>query len=217
MDPELTLGCPPGVTAASGLDALTQCLEPFVSARRTRSRTGSPGRVWPGRRPGASPGYADGSDVDARTDMALCSLLGGMALANAKLGAVHGIAGVSAGWSPSARRRLCGAAPTGRRGERAGTGGSAGTPGPRRCGPGAGTVRGGGPAADRAPDATVEQGVAWLRETVSRLGVPGLDAYGVPVQRLDEIVAKAAGSSSMKGNPVPLSSAVLHAVLVAAR
>src|SRR4029079_3434693 len=85
VDPLLTIDCPPAVTASSGLDALTQCLEPFVSVRANPvtdalAREGL-------RRAGRSlrAAYADGADVDARTDMALCSLFGGMALANAKL------------------------------------------------------------------------------------------------------------------------------------
>ncbi|MFZ1411068.1 MAG: iron-containing alcohol dehydrogenase, partial [Micropruina sp.] len=84
VDPELTLGCPPAITAASGLDALTQCLEPFVSPAATPitdalcaeglRRVGS----------GLRRAYADGADLDARTDLSLAALLSGMALANAK-------------------------------------------------------------------------------------------------------------------------------------
>ena len=97
VDPLLTLGCPPSVTASSGLDALTQCLEPFVSVRANPvtdafARDGL-------RRAGRSlrAAHADGANVDARTDMMLCSLLGGLALANAKLGAVHGFASAIGG------------------------------------------------------------------------------------------------------------------------
>ena len=97
VDPLLTVSCPPAVTAASGLDALAQCLEPFVSVRATPLTDGLAREGL--RRAGAAlrTAYADGQDVQARTDMALCSLLGGMALANAKLGAVHGLAGVIGG------------------------------------------------------------------------------------------------------------------------
>src|SRR5213076_1504848 len=79
VDPLLTVSCPPEVTAASGMDALTQCLEPFVSPR-------------------ASPlSDAVAREGSARADMAVASVAGGMALANAKLGAVHGLAGVLGG------------------------------------------------------------------------------------------------------------------------
>src|SRR5579863_7183041 len=97
VDPLLTISCPPPVTAASGLDALTQCLEPFVSVQATPLTDGLAREGL--RRAGAAlrTAYADGQDRQARADMAVCSMLGGMALANAKLGAVHGLAGVIGG------------------------------------------------------------------------------------------------------------------------
>jgi alcohol dehydrogenase class IV len=191
------------------MDALTQCLEPLVSAYANPVTDGLAREGL--RRAGRAlrRAYADGSDVEARTDMALCSLLGGMALANAKLGAVHGIAGVVGGMIAIPHGGACAAllVPVVDANVRA--------------------LRTGDAALDRyadaarlltgRPDSTVEEGIAWLRETVAQLGVPGLDAYGLPAQRADEIVAKAAASSSMRGNPVPLSPAELHAVLAAAR
>ena len=105
VDPLLTLGCPPAVTASSGLDALTQCLEPYVSPK---ANPATDAVAAEGLRRGARSlrrAYEDGDDREAREDMALCSLFGGVALANAKLGAVHGLAGVSAARStpPTAR------------------------------------------------------------------------------------------------------------------
>ena len=97
VDPLLTLSCPPQVTAASGLDALTQCLEPFVSVQANPLTDGLAAAGLRHAGTGLRRAYADGTDIQARTDMALCSLLGGMALANAKLGAVHGLASVVGG------------------------------------------------------------------------------------------------------------------------
>ena len=91
------MSCPPPVTAASGLDALTQCLEPFVSARANPLTDGLAREGLRRAAAGLRAAYADGSDLAARADMAMCSLLGGIALANAKLGAVHGLAGVIGG------------------------------------------------------------------------------------------------------------------------
>lgn len=212
VDPLLTLGCPPAVTAASGLDALTQCLEPLVSAY---ANPVSDGLAREGlRRAGRAlrRAYADGSDVDARTDMALCGLLGGMALANAKLGAVHGFAGVVGGMVAVPHGAACAAllAPVVEANVRALRSRDAANPALDRFAEAARLLTG-------HPDATVETGLAWLRETVSLLGVRGLDAYGLPPERSDEIVAKAAASSSMRGNPLPLTPAELHAVLAAAR
>src|SRR5215831_8054602 len=97
VDPLLTVSCPPSVTAASGMDALTQCLEPFVSPMASPlsdavAREGIR-RVAGGLRRA----YADGRDLGARADMSVAGVAGGMALANAKLGAVHGLAGVIGG------------------------------------------------------------------------------------------------------------------------
>src|SRR5262249_58920863 len=83
---------PPAVTAASGMDALTQCLEPFVSPM-ANPLTDAVAREGIRRAAaGLRRAYADGSDIGARADMAVASVAGGMALANAKLGAVHGLA-----------------------------------------------------------------------------------------------------------------------------
>jgi len=107
VDPELTYSLPPSVTASTGVDALTQLIEPFVSVNAnpltdTICREGM-------RRAARSLSVAfrDGSNTAAREDMSLASLFGGLALANAKLGVVHGIAGVIGGMIPAAHGVLC--------------------------------------------------------------------------------------------------------------
>ena len=109
VDPELTVSCPPRVTAASGLDALTQCLEPFVSVRANPLTDGLAREGLRRAAAGLRAAYADGSDLGARADMAMCSLLGGIALANAKLGAVHGLAGVIGGTADVPHGMACAA------------------------------------------------------------------------------------------------------------
>jgi len=92
VDPELTLSCPPDVTASSGLDALTQAIEAFVS---TDANTFSaPLAEESARRIAGSLRQAvhHGDNLHAREDMALGSLLAGLALASARLGLIHGIA-----------------------------------------------------------------------------------------------------------------------------
>ena len=146
VDPELTVSCPAPVTAASGLDALTQCLEPFVSVRASPLTDGLAREGLRRAAAGLRAAYADGTDLAARTDMAMCSLLGGLALANAKLGAVHGLAGVIGGTADVPHGFACAArAARGGRGQRAGAARRAG----RR--PGAGPLRRSGPAAGRRP------------------------------------------------------------------
>jgi alcohol dehydrogenase class IV len=215
VDPQLTLACPPAVTASSGLDALTQCLEPFVSVRANPltdvlSREGL-------RRAGDSSGaglrraYADGTDLDARADMALCALLGGMALANAKLGAVHGLAGVVGGMVDVPHGAACAAllAPVCAANVRALRARQPDSPALARYAEAARLLTG-------DADASIADGLAWIRETVTMLGIPGLGAFGLRAGDADEVVAKAATASSTQGNPVVLDSGELRAVLAEA-
>ncbi|WP_433203117.1 iron-containing alcohol dehydrogenase [Dactylosporangium sp. CS-047395] len=207
VDPLLTLGCPPAVTAASGLDALTQCLEPLVSsfANPLTDALAREGLQRAGRSLRAA--YADGGNVDARTDLALCGLLGGMALANAKLGAVHGFAGVVGGMVDVPHGEACAAllVPVVEMNLRA----AADDAVLERYASAARSLTG------RA-NASVADLVAWLHETVAQLGVRGLGAFGLSVAHADEVVAKAAGASSMRGNPVPLNEEQLREVFAAA-
>ncbi len=107
VDPELTLSMPPEVTAYTGMDALTQLIEPFVSHAANPLTDGicREGLARAARSLAAV--YRDGSDLTAREEMALAALCGGMALANAKLGAVHGFAGVLGGATGQAHGALC--------------------------------------------------------------------------------------------------------------
>jgi len=211
VDPLLTVSCPPPVTAASGLDALTQCLEPFVSVQATPLTDGLAREGLRRAGTGLRGAYAEGEDLAARADMAMCSLLGGMALANAKLGAVHGLAGVIGGTADVPHGLACAAllAPVIEANVRA-----------ARLSPSGADILDRYTEAARLltgqSDASVEDGLAWIRETLALLHVPGLSAFGLGPQDADEIAAKALTSSSMKGNPVTLSHADLQAVLIQA-
>jgi alcohol dehydrogenase class IV len=211
VDPLLTVSCPPPVTAASGLDALTQCLEPFVSVQATPLTDGLAREGLRRAGTGLRAAYADGGDLAARADMAMCSLLGGMALANAKLGAVHGLAGVIGGTADVPHGLACAAllAPVIEANVRA--------------------LRsaGAGPSADRVLDryaeaarlltghlaASLEDGLAWIRETLTLLHVPGLASFGLRPTQFDDIATQAMASSSRNGTPVTLSHADLTAIL----
>lgn len=206
VDPVLTLGCPPAVTAAAGMDALTQCLEPYVS-RRANPVTDAWARAGlAAASRGLRAAYADGSDLSARTEMSLCSLLGGLSLANAKLGAVHGFAGVIGGLSAAPHGAICAAllAPVCR----------------------ANLARADAALGERFTEvarvltghssASAEDGLAWIEATRELLDVPGLSAYGLGPDQAAEIVAKSARASSMQGNPVVLSEDELARVYAAA-
>ena len=211
VDPLLTVSCPPTVTAASGLDALTQCLEPFVSVQATPLTDGLAREGLRRAGMGLRGAYADGEDLAARADMAMCSLLGGISLANAKLGAVHGLAGVIGGTADVPHGLACAAllAPVIEANVRAARSSPSGADVLDRYTEAAGLLT-------RQSDASVEDGLSWIRETLTLLQVPGLAAFGLGPQQADDIAAKALVSSSMKGNPVSLSHADLKAILLEA-
>jgi alcohol dehydrogenase class IV len=208
VDPQLTVSCPPRVTAASGLDALTQCLEPFVSVRATPLTDGLAREGLRRAAAGLRAAYADGRDLAARADMATCALLGGMALANARLGAVHGLAGVAGGTADVPHGMACAAllVPVIEVNLRTLPPDS---PALDRYAEAAGLLTG-------RPDASVGDGLAWIRQTLTLLAVPGLAAFGLTAAQAGDIAARALTSSSMQGNPVSLSRDDLEAIVLAA-
>jgi alcohol dehydrogenase class IV len=211
VDPELTLSMPPALTAATGLDALTQVLEPFVS-RLANPLTDALARE--GLLRGARSlrrAFHDGSALEARTDMALTSLLGGLCLANAKLGAVHGFAGPIGGMFPAPHGAVCARL----------------LPLVVECNIAALRAREPeNPALERHAEvariltgrasATADDAGPWLRALVDELEVPPLARYGLTRASVDRIVENAKRASSMQGNPIVLTSDELTATLEAA-
>lgn len=107
IDPSLTDRSPRGVTLASGLDAITQVIEPYISAKANPLTDALCFDAIP-RGFSALARLMATEDSGARDDLALTSLLGGLALANSGLGAVHGLAGVIGGRSGAPHGALCG-------------------------------------------------------------------------------------------------------------
>lgn len=208
VDPLLTLDCPPAVTASSGLDALTQCLEPFVSVRANPVTDGLAREGLRRAGAGLRRAFADGSDVGARTDMALCGLFGGMALANAKLGAVHGFASAIGAVAAVPHGMACAAmlVPVVAANIRALRARERGHPALDRYAEAARLLTG-------DANASTVDGVEWLRETVRLLGVPRLGRYGIGAADADGIVARTVKAGSTQGNPVVLSENDLHEIL----
>jgi alcohol dehydrogenase class IV len=213
VDPLLTLSLPPQATAECGLDALTQVIEPFVS-RLNNPLTDAICRE--GIRRGASAlqrAYVAGDDLEARSEVALCSLFGGLALANAKLGAVHGFAGPLGGAFDAPHGAICArllplcfAANARALAER---GGAAGAALLARHAEVARLVTG-------DPDATIADGVRWLEALARALRIRPLRAFGVDAGALPSTVAAAQASSSMQGNPIALTTAEMTTILEAA-
>jgi len=211
VDPLLTVSCPPAVTAASGMDALTQCLEPFVS-RQANPLTDAVAREGIRRAAaGLRRAYADGGDLGARADMAVASVAGGMALANAKLGAVHGLAGVIGGKVAVPHGAACAAllAPVMEANVAALRAGPPAHPALTRYAEAAALL-----TAD--PGAAIEDGIAWVRQTQALLAIPGLGAFGLAPEQAGAIAAQALRASSMRGNPVTLTEDDLLAILARA-
>ncbi|MCU0559648.1 MAG: iron-containing alcohol dehydrogenase [Desulfobacterales bacterium] len=208
VDPELTYSMPPALTAATGFDALTQLLEAFVSRDATPLTDGicREGLRRAGRALAAA--VADGTDRQAREEMCIASLCGGLALANARLGAVHGIAGPFGGMFPAPHGAVCGrllpvvaAANIAALRERL-----PGSPALARYQEAARILT----ANTRAEP---EEGAQWLQALCTRLAIPPLSAYGFSPQRISEVVANSLLSSSMRGNPVELTAAELTLIL----
>ncbi len=211
VDPLLTHSVPPAVTASTGMDALTQVLEPFVSHFANPLTDGLCTEGL--RRAGRSlrTVYAEPDNAEPRADMALTSLLGGLALANAKLGAVHGFAGVLGGMYDAPHGAVCAALlpPVIEANIRALNAREPENPAVKRYEYAAQFL-----LFDR--DATARDAMNWIRETSRRFNIPGLGAYGAREADFDEIIEKSRVSSSMKGNPIVLTADELRAILVEA-
>jgi alcohol dehydrogenase class IV len=215
IDPELTLTLPAAVTASTGLDALTQVIEPYVSPRATPMTDAfcleGIRRVARSLRIAAGPEGA--SRLDARTDMSLASLFGGLALANAGLGVIHGFAAPIGGMFSAPHGAVCAALlPHGMtanlRALRAAEGAAAVAAIER--------YRMVAVAFTGDLDATPEAGIAAVASLCADLRIPGLRAYGIDESHAADLSQKALRSSSMKANPIVLDEAQMRAILLAA-
>jgi alcohol dehydrogenase class IV len=209
VDPELTLSVPPATTAFTGLDALTQLIEPYtcidpnpitdILCRDGIQRIGQ----------SIYQAYDNGVDPIAREDMSIASLFSGIALANAKLGAVHGLAATIGGEIPAPHGAICACLL------------------PHTMETNISALM------ERAPDhqalkrydsiakiltnqpsATAEEGVQWVRNFCNHAKIPPLSVYGLSEADLGRIAEKAMRASSMKGNPIILSEVEIRYILL---
>ncbi|MGO9471170.1 MAG: iron-containing alcohol dehydrogenase [Isosphaeraceae bacterium] len=210
IDPELTLSLPPAITAYTGLDALTQLIEPFVSVAANPLTDGvcREGLALAARSLAAA--CRDGADIIARTDMSAAALMSGIALANARLGTVHGFASVLGGTTGHPHGALCArllpfVIETNLRALA------------QRPVPG---------ALDRYtevarrltgdPGATAEDGLTWVRSLCTELAIPPLRASGLTRSDFGHVIPATQRASSTQGNPVKLTDDELAAILEAA-
>ena len=208
VDPELTLHLPPALTASTGMDALTQVLEPYLC---NRANPLVDALCVAGIRRAARSlrrAFTHGDDLAARTDMAFASLCGGLALANAGLGAAHGFAAPIGGMFPAPHGAVCAAL----------------LPHVLTANLRALTER--APHSEilprfteiarlltHDPAATAPDGIAWLHALCRDLQIPPLRVHGLTDADIPAIVEKSAQASSMKANPISLTLAELAEIL----
>jgi alcohol dehydrogenase class IV len=211
VDPDLTCSLPPSITASTGMDALAQLIEPFV-CNSTNPLTDAICRegirsvaLW------LRLAYDDGGNAQARENMALASLFGGLALANAGLGAVHGLAAPLGGMFPVPHGVVCARLlPVVMDGNlKALSARSGNTAALSRYDEIARLLTG-------SASARAEEGMEWIQTLCSDLSLPRFSSFGLTEKDLPAIVVKAQKSSSMKGNPVELTAEELTSILKAA-
>ena len=208
VDPDLTRTLPPDVTASTGMDAFTQVIEPYVSKKANPFVDMI---CEKGIRIGARAllrAHKNGNDLEAREGMSYMSLMGGLALANAGLGAVHGFAGPIGGMFNVPHGVICARL----------------LPYVFNCNVNAMTEREPDSAAlvkykeiskiiIKRDDASVKDSVDWIFNLCNSLNIPRLSDLGINKKHFQTIVEKAKRASSMKGNPIQLTDQELLSIL----
>lgn len=208
VDPDLTLDLPPKLTASTGMDALTQLIEPYLSNKANPLTDGLCREGIARAARSIQAAYQHGDDLSARTDMSIASLFGGLALANAKLGAVHGFAAPLGGMFPAPHGAVCARL----------------LPLVLESNFNALSLRQpNNPVLIRFDDvaklltgdpaAVARDGIDWLHHLCQELNIPGLNQYGVSTIDFPAIAEKAAHASSMQGNPIQLTELELNDIL----
>jgi alcohol dehydrogenase len=215
VDPDLLAGSRPSLIAANGLDALTQLLEALTSQGATPITDALALSGLAAVRDGLARWHAapEGDDAPAaRSRMAYAALLSGICLANAGLGAVHGLASPLGARLPIPHGVACGAVlwqtiETNVAALRERLPGSPAL---------AAYATAGRILADLGTDVTPDQATAALvdalRDLVTRLDIPRLSSFGMTSADIGPVVADSPGSS-MRTNPLRLSDAELASIL----
>jgi alcohol dehydrogenase class IV len=208
IDPLLTCSMPPSLTATTGIDALTQLIEAFIS---NKANPMTDPLCMDGINRAArflKHAFFNGDDLEARENMALASLFSGIALSNAKLGAVHGIAGALGGILPIPHGLICAnlLLPVLETNIKA--------------------LRSRNPDSivlnrlkeisiimTGKPNAEVDESITWIKDLTNDLNIPKLSKFGLKEEMFSVIVEKSQKSSSMKGNPIQLTDGEITEIL----
>ena len=208
VDPELTYGVPRTITAVTGMDAFTQVIEPYVSRYSNSIVDIFCKDAIPKAASYMMRAWKDGNDYEARENISWVSLMGGLALANAKLGAVHGLAGPIGGMFRAPHGGICAAL----------------LPSVMLVNVETLSTRGSDlEKLSRFEDiarwvtgkenATINEGVEWLSSLCENMEIPRLSELGIKKEHFPEIIKKSRKSSSMKGNPIQLTEQETEKIL----
>ncbi len=196
VDPETTLSMPPQVTASTGSDALCQAIESFTSIGATPITDGLAKQAIQLIGRSLLRAYTNGNDLAAREDMLMGSLMAGMAMVNARLGAVHGMAHPLGSHYHIPHGVICGLLlpyvmeynlpyATAKYAEVAQLLGN--------------TAQG------LSVEVAARKAVDMVRDLVKRVGIPSrLGPFGVAEERFD-LLAQESMSESLRHNPRPMS------------
>jgi alcohol dehydrogenase class IV len=212
VDPGLSASMPPDLTARVGCDALTQLIEPFVS---TRSNPLTDAVCREGLRLAATAlprAFHDGTDSAARQSMAAAALLSGMALANAGLGVIHGLAGPIGGMVPAPHGSVCAALlPIGM---------EVNLRALQQRTPGSAVLQRFdelGPLLTGQPESNADDAVRWAEALVAELSIPRLSSFGLTSEMTPTVVQRARVASSTRSNPIELTDDELTEIIERAR
>jgi len=208
IDPEFTLSVPAQVTAYSGMDAFIQVLEPYVSTKANLMtdifcREGIYKAALSLRK-----AYSDGQNLSARVDMSWVSLLGGICLSNAGLGAVHGFAGPIGGMFHVPHGAICACL----------------LPAVMEVNIKALNQRDSENNSFKRyheifqivtgnSNVSIKAGLEWFGELHDRLQIPSLKKLGIEKDNFLDIIQQSKVASSMKANPIVLNDDELNEIL----
>jgi alcohol dehydrogenase class IV len=208
VDPQLTVNLPPKITASTGMDAFTQVIEPYVSRFSNQLVDLYCKEGIEKAAKSLLKAYQYGENQEARTNMAWVSLLGGLSLANAKLGAVHGFAGPIGGMFKAPHGTICASLL------------------PAVIEINVRALREREPQNQKIarfeeiakiitqePHAKIGDGIEWIKKLKEKLQIPKLSEFNIHKQDFSEIISKSKRSSSMKGNPITLTDEELWEIL----
>jgi alcohol dehydrogenase class IV len=208
LDPVLTYSMPKEVTASTGLDAFTQVIEPYVSIKANMLTDAICKEGIKRISRSLLKAFNNPLDKKAREDMCIGSLFGGIALANAKLGAVHGFAGPMGGMIDAAHGVICGILL------------------PYVIKANIKALEERKPTSEvfkkyekvakivtKKDNAKPRDLVQWTDELYEKLNMPHLSEVDLKEEQIDELIEKAKISNSMKGNPIVLTNEELRGII----